>query len=558
MNDSEKGKGDGPPDPSTAIHSQSTDSDGSIYRDSVYKFCTASSKAVEPHQLINILKSSIGGGALDGLNTRMSNVEVMMTKILNAITDNKAENRVSSNVCLSRIENCEEKINLISETVPKIVNLFANGLDQFQASIQMAIDTFEDRMMSVERLQLHHLLKNNAREQRSRAWSVKIHGYVDYSVSLPDVDQDLEDEASTGSVNSGVRPRKIFGEEEVKIFKKLLLPALKKALEKGELRFLPSEMDQIIEVAHKSGGAPGQPPSYLFRFFSRPVLYAMLRNKSDPLNALNKANMEANPSLKDRITNGSYREVRIGCDLTSLNRSILTFLHRQSEVHFAKVSGDKLIFQLHNEPNRWRTVLNPFSATLSGLSQPPADINHFVNSIFIDPPPYLQDQRSKDGQQLANNEDTEDSGAHPCNFLSNHSKNKSRLSKAVASMKKNFDSELALFTKEISAVKEAQVTAMETTASLMEDLSAALSTNRKEDNSEAETEDSMESDSTTSVVPAEKHTDTASIQVVDDITEHEMRVHGNRERSTSTKRPIQSPNKPRSNKKPRKSNRKRQ
>ncbi len=67
----------------------------------------------------------------------------------------------------------------------------------------MAIDTFEDWMMSVERLQLHHLLKNNAREQRSRAWSVKIHGYVDYSVSLPDVDQDLE--ASTG-------------EEEVKIF----------------------------------------------------------------------------------------------------------------------------------------------------------------------------------------------------------------------------------------------------------------------------------------------------------------------------------------------------
>ncbi len=131
-----------------------------------------------------------------------------------------------------------------------------------------------------------------------------------------------------------------------------MLPALKKALEKGELRFLPSEMDQIIEVAHKSGGAPGQPPSYLFRFYSRPVLYAMLRHKVDPLNALNKANMEANPSLKDRITNGSYREVRIGCDLTSLNRSILTFLHRQSEVHFAKVSGDKLIFQLHNKPNR--------------------------------------------------------------------------------------------------------------------------------------------------------------------------------------------------------------
>ncbi len=201
-------------------------------------------------------------------------------------------------------------------------------------------------------------------------------------------------------------------------------------------------------------------------------------------------------------------------------------------------------------------MLNPFSATLSGLSQLPADINHFVNSIFIDPPPYLQDQRSKDGQQLANNEDTEDSGAHPCNFLSNHSKNKSRLSKAVASMKKNFDSELALFTKEISAVKEAQVTAMETTASL----SAALSTNRKEDNSEAETEDSMETDSTTSVNPAEKHTDTASIQVYDDMlhTEHELQIHGNRERSTSTKRPIQSPNKPRSSKKQRKSNRKRQ
>ena len=618
--DNEKGKGDGPPNPSTASFSQTTDGDSSNIRNAVYKYCTSSSKTVEPGQLCNILKQSFGDGSLNNVNNRISNIEVTMNKILNTLIENKAENKAASYEYNRRIENCEGKISKISETVPKLMNMFSNGLDQFQVSIQAALDSFEDRMMTMEKLQLHHLLKSNTREQRSRAWSLKIHNYINYSDSLPDVDQDLAEVATgTGSSSGeggGQQTRKIFGLEEVKIFKTILLPALQKALAKGEIRYLPSEMDQIVETAHKSGGAPGQPPSYLFRFYSRPVLYALLRNKFDALDALNKANLEANPSLKDRIKNGSYREVRIGCDLTSLNRSILTFLHKQDAVKLAKVSGDKLIFQLHAEPNRWRTVLNPYATSIFGLSQPPADVNHYVSSIFTDFPPYLQDQRDKSGQQLNGDDGNTnhvisqdaniilDSNRHnhlSSGFLTNHTKNKSRLSKAVSSIKKDFDAELSRFTKEIHSIREAQVSAMETTANLMEDLTAALTADTKQvtDASDTDSESSTGTASITSILDGNNSSnqtvtptvdsdhssnqttddttpagtlaaanvdgDHSSNQTTDDTTPAGTLAAANdgdsrgRDRSTSVKRPITSPHKPRSNnKKQRKSNRKRQ
>ena len=566
--ETEKGKGGESPDPKSISLSQSTDDASDVYRNTVYKYCSASSKSVEPGQLINILKNSIGG-SLDDFNNRMSNIEVIMAQILTAVNENKAENKKSSNECVSRIEICEDKINKISATVPKLVNIISNGYDQFQVSIQLALDSFEERMKSMERLQLHHLMKNNSREQRSRAWTCKIHGYVNYNETPPSADQDLSDAAAVdnnqGSSDSGPKARTMFGTEEVNIFNNLLLPALRIALDKGEIRYLPSNMDEIIETAHKSGGSPGQPPNYLFRFHSRPVLYAMLRNKFDPLNSLNKANLAANPSLKDRIKNGTYREIRIGCDLTALNRSILTFLHRQSEVKLAKVSGDKLIFQLHSEPNKWRTVLNPFSETVMGLSQPPADVNYFINRIFNNTPPFLQDQKAKDAQQLDN--DGDPAAPHPASFLLNAPKNKSRLSKAVANIKKNFDNEICLFSTELNLIKESQVTSMEATASIIEDLSMSLLENTRQSvNADSDTEsnsvtsaaaDTTRPDNTQAPAmnPANKAA-TADPQIDAEPAQQELR---DRERSTSTKRPINSPFKPNSNsKKQRKSNRRRQ
>ena len=380
--------------------------------------------------------------------------------------------------------------------------------------------------------------------------------------------------------------------QEVKIFNRLILPALKTALAKGELNYLPSAMGQIIETAHKAGSAPGQPPSFLFRFHSRPVLYALLRNKFDVLDALNKANKEANPSIAERIKNGDYREIRMGCDLTALNRSILTFLHKQDDIKFAKVSGDKLIFQLHAEPNRWRPVLNPYSSSIAGLSQPPTDVHRYVTSIFSHTPPYLQEQRSKQNQQLTSGEDDDVAITEPnqddnpqldnnrdfsqsSGFLSNHIKNKSRLSKAVSSIKKNFAEELSLFSSQLHAIKEAQVVSMATTAGILEDLTAAIAIDTKQtDTSGSESDDnSMDTASvpsnvcevsrrdnitTSEDVPAAVAATVAASEVpTPAAATDDAEADRTRDRSASVKRPYSSPQKQRSNKKPRKSGRNR-
>ena len=88
--ETEKGKGGESPDPKSISLSQSTDDASDVYRNTVYKYCSASSKSVEPGQLINILKNSIGG-SLDNFNNRMSNIEVIMAQILTAVNENKAE-----------------------------------------------------------------------------------------------------------------------------------------------------------------------------------------------------------------------------------------------------------------------------------------------------------------------------------------------------------------------------------------------------------------------------------------------------------------------------------
>ena len=473
--------------------------DGSSFRNTVHQFVKTGAKSVDPVALTNILRNAVGA-PMNQLNIKMENMEVKLNKILSSIDNMSSCFSSANNDCLEKINKVEKTVKRVASIIPSMSKVVTNHLDYFQEQIDTALKTFEERMSRLQKLQVHHLLRTNDREQRSRGWSVRIHNYHELTenhtdkktesdepaaVQDPDTtDKRMEPGPTADQTNEGENPKAAREKSRpslvVRIWSRIIEPALKLAHSAGELNWIPS-MHEAIEMAHPLPSRQGYPPAVIFRFVRRPTMFCFLRHKFEPIKAFNAANdkLKDSRSAADKVKYGSLLPCRVGADLTDLNRRLLTWLHGQEEISYSKISGNKIIYQRKDVPGRWFSLMNPFACNLDDMARPPADVNGFLLDSLSPTPPFLQGKAVNSPTATTRRLNFEDSieGSSSPNLQQRSTYKplkRSKLTKALQQMKSQFEREVLTLSEDLDAIKEGQEMMVDTAEVFVSEISNVL------------------------------------------------------------------------------------
>ena len=547
------GRGSGPLEENGASLSKSLDQDGTFVRDSVYKYMKAGQKNIDAATITNVLRDVCH--PMVEQNQRMDRLEVKINSLLTVVSQIAANSDVTNRDSLLKLDKMESKVKKIAGFLPKIANVVTDSFDSFQAQIDDSLRSFDNRVAAMERLQIHHLLKINEREQRSRGWACRVHNF---SVNL--VDRALEKDvvqtadgppgspaAAAESSDSGEPDKKKSRGKsaEERIYECLILPALRLAVEAGDMDELPRKMKDCIEMAHRLPSRNGKSatPAFIFRFCRRPDLFSFLKHKMIPIKSINDAIKKIDQTMADKVRTGVQRDVRVGADLTDLNRQLLTWLHQQDEILYSKISGNRVIYQRKDRQGTWWTCLNPFARTVDQLHKPPADVTQFLFNTFDEPPPFLQTMgRPNPARRLdfsAGDADEStlagggvaDRGAYDGGpnrvfsggrgsvgrfggFMGARARNgafsNSKVAQQLASIRRQFDEEVCRLGEDLDLLRESQESVINSAASIAQEIQLVLEDGVAQEDPDVAQEDSdvvddSEDDSSVAVVaPAVK------------------------------------------------------
>ena len=345
-------------------------------RSIVFKYSSATQQSISSSVLLNILTEASAISLTKNNEMAAATSDQMTTSIqvqLNTISS--AISEIQKNLGLAH-SNSGENNKKIRELDTKIETMQSNvrsSIQNMEDKIDEAISSFNLRASKLEKLTCLSLLKANERERRQRCFSCKVHYYYDSTL----VDSDGKK-----------REAKLSD-----IFDRIIRPALVEAKEQGVIEWVPPTWQQAVEHGHPLRQRPGVPPSYIIKFRSRTEMFAMMKYKDQYLSDLNEQNRLAERTYAQALESGKTLPCRIGCDLTSLDRDVLSWLCTHTEVSKAFLRGSRIVFSLHARPGYYYQVSNPFGSTLNELCQPPVDQLPWLRSSFPLSPflqPYTQ------------------------------------------------------------------------------------------------------------------------------------------------------------------------
>ena len=304
---------------------------------------------------------------------------------LNETLDNKFSEydektaKVRDNLIHNTFASHKNEINVLNSKVTDINNKLEslNGIEKFadvktinseQKAIRDTINIQKDRLNTFEQSRenfiKYQMLQNSVREQRDRDWACRVTNFQ--------------------------QPWSRENITEYIIFRNLIRPTLEDAAKRGQLEYIPTHFNDVVERSHMLPFSKGQIPTFIFRFTSRCYLDAWMNNKKAILDRYNsdikRFNAKNNVSPVPFYPN---RFVQVKQDMTDLNRKTMTFVYATNLVSRAKVAGQHVQFQLKSG-SRWIRVQNPFGKNLQEMSQP---IPGSQDLFLLDTPPILQFSR---------------------------------------------------------------------------------------------------------------------------------------------------------------------
>lgn len=232
--------------------------------------------------------------------------------------------------------NLYAKLNLaVAEAVSSSLESLKLSLEttkkEFSDFIALSKDTIAlltARIKQLETARVFQLVWNNTREQRNRNKTCRIHNYRCQVSSA--------DEAMSN------------------IYEFLVKPAFMRAKDAGEIDHIPS-MAQCTEFGHSlAARSPTDIPSILYKFSSRYYFQIFLRNGRALLEEWNR-------------TRGQAEQVRLGRDLTYVNRRVMTMIAKHNLTDKVRLSGTTIQFTMKSDPNVWKNVFNPTGTCLADL-----------------------------------------------------------------------------------------------------------------------------------------------------------------------------------------------
>ena len=225
----------------------------------------------------------------------------------------------------------------------------------------------ERRNMSAKHLTDFMLFQLSQREQRERNHTVLIHNFQAPPSEVGTVDDEM-------------------------IFRVLIKPVLDDAKIKGELKFVPDEMLSIIEHSHPSPAKrEASIPTYRFVFFSRRLMEVFLSSKNAHIDRLNKETaLPVNPTYAQASKHVNHA-LRVGRDLSHLNRRTMWSLYRSPLVKACKVRRLGVCFKLFDGSDRWHQVENPFARNILSMTKPIPPVSSIITETHSFNPLIFED-----------------------------------------------------------------------------------------------------------------------------------------------------------------------
>jgi hypothetical protein len=277
------------------------------------------------------------------INTQVSITVEKQTKQINDRIDNLG----------SRIEgirdNYEATIKEIRDklTDPDLKTDEAQNLrlTAVETEVKMINELTTERNRCEDFLNYHHLIAGVSREQRSREWSIRV-----YNWQSPWLSTQMDAEG---------------------VYNELIKPVLDKVVAAGGSPAYPTGYHSCIEKAHPLAQRKKGITPFIFRFFSRRILYDFMLHKRDHVESLiAKAADKSLWSTASAVKYDPKNKLRVSHDLAPTNRQCMSFLHLSGLAWKCKATSVGVSFKPKGLKTGWVKVTNPFSSTLEGLVTP--------------------------------------------------------------------------------------------------------------------------------------------------------------------------------------------
>lgn len=209
----------------------------------------------------------------------------------------------------------------------------ASSVNDFKSFVELSTETIsllKKRISFLENSVRAQAIWNNTREQRGRSKTFRLHNHRTEASTAPTSMSDTYD----------------F----------VVLPAFNKAFACGDLDQVPS-LATCAEYGH-----PLRPrsttdiPSIIFRFTSRFYFNIFMKYGREVIDEMNQ-------------TRGPSERVRIGRDLSFLNRRVMSYLTTHNLTDKVRMSGTVIQFTMRAEPDKWLKVEDPTAESIADMKR---------------------------------------------------------------------------------------------------------------------------------------------------------------------------------------------
>jgi hypothetical protein len=139
--------------------------------------------------------------------------------------------------------------------------------------------------------------------------------------------------------------------------------------------------DNVIEYSHPLSQRVKGPRNYIFRFYSRHMLFQFMLHKKIHLQTIDrKARDKSGWSAAAAVAFDGKKYLKCSHDLCDVNRSVMTYLHSSGIATRTKLSGTSVAFMPKDGPMRWVKVQNSMARSHIGLITPPPPLQDIVST----------------------------------------------------------------------------------------------------------------------------------------------------------------------------------
>ena len=244
------------------------------------------------------------------LTTRLNKFSSDLTAKLNAAVAEAVE---------SSIQDLKDSLIAIKEE-----------FDNFVSFSQDTIKALNDRIYVLERHAKHQVIWNNTREQRNRSKTFRLHNFRS------------DETTATGTMKE--------------TYNFIVKPAFEAALAAGDLEKVPL-LAECGEYGHKLKPRKNNSvPAIVFKFTSRFFFTVFLKHSRVIIEEMNG-------------TRSAPERLRVGRDLTMLNRKVMTYIFNHNMTDKVRLSGTNVQYTLKSDPDAWKTIQDPTSECLADMSK---------------------------------------------------------------------------------------------------------------------------------------------------------------------------------------------